>query len=468
MSNDRRLATNPTVTGRLMAIAVALSLVTSSGLAQQGPEPHAPGQHADTHAHGDQAEAADYSDPGQAQCPQIHGDHGHRGEHAGHGEEGDGNGGHSEPPSGPHGGRLLQTGDFALEVMIFERGVPPELRLYPYRNGRPLAPAEVEATVTLCRLGGRVDRLSFTSERDYLRSKGPVDEPHSFDVVVHTRTDGAEHSWHYASHEGRTAIPGRIAEQAGITIAVAGPGEVHETIRLFGRIEPDPTRVRRVSARFAGLIHTLDKRIGDPVRASETVATVEANDSLRRYEVRSPMTGEIIGRRANPGEITGAEPLLTVADLSSVWAQLAVFPDQRKHVREGQTVHVRAGEDEARSVLSYLAPTGKADPAVNARVVLDNGERQWSPGRFVEAEVVVARKRVPLAVDNRAIQSFRGMPVVFAKFGETYEVRMLELGLRGERFSEVTGGLEPGTEYVVSNSYLIKADIEKSGAAHDH
>ncbi len=33
---------------------------------------------------------------------------------------------------------------------------------------------------------------------------------------------------------------------------------------------------------------------------------------------------------------------------------------------------------------------------------------------------------------------------------------------------EVLGGLEPGTEYVTGNSYLIKADIEKSGASHDH
>jgi cobalt-zinc-cadmium efflux system membrane fusion protein len=32
----------------------------------------------------------------------------------------------------------------------------------------------------------------------------------------------------------------------------------------------------------------------------------------------------------------------------------------------------------------------------------------------------------------------------------------------------VLGGLEPGTEYVTENSYIIKADIEKSGASHDH
>ena len=55
--------------------------------------------------------------------------------------------------------------------------------------------------------------------------------------------------------------------------------------------------------------------------------------------------------------------------------------------------------------------------------------------------------------------------MVFAQVGETYEVRMLELGAQDD--VEVLGGLEPGQPYA-ENSYLIKADIEKSGASHDH
>ena len=45
---------------------------------------------------------------------------------------------------------------------------------------------------------------------------------------------------------------------------------------------------------------------------------------------------------------------------------------------------------------------------------------------------------------------------------------MLELGARTPEWTEVLGGLEPGTEYVTDGAYLIRADIEKSGASHDH
>ena len=72
------------------------------------------------------------------------------------------------------------------------------------------------------------------------------------------------------------------------------------------------------------------------------------------------------------------------------------------------------------------------------------------------------------AVKRTGIQSFRDFRVVYARVGDDYEVRMLDLGRTAGEWVEVLGGLEPGTEYVTGNSHLIKADIEKSGASHNH
>ena len=105
---------------------------------------------------------------------------------------------------------------------------------------------------------------------------------------------------------------------------------------------------------------------------------------------------------------------------------------------------------------------------VAARVVLDNADGRWTPGQFVEARVTVGETPVALAVPLSALQTFREFDVVFAQVGETYEVRMLTLGLRDGQSVEVLDGLAPGTVFVSDNSYLIKADIEKSGASHDH
>ena len=82
--------------------------------------------------------------------------------------------------------------------------------------------------------------------------------------------------------------------------------------------------------------------------------------------------------------------------------------------------------------------------------------------------VSVDQRRAPLAVRTDAIQQFRDFRVVFAKIGETYEVRMLELGQESPEWTEVLSGIDAGTVYASENSYVIKADIEKSGASHDH
>jgi cobalt-zinc-cadmium efflux system membrane fusion protein len=60
------------------------------------------------------------------------------------------------------------------------------------------------------------------------------------------------------------------------------------------------------------------------------------------------------------------------------------------------------------------------------------------------------------------------MPVVFARYGNTFEARMVELGATTDEYSEVLDGLKPGTEYVTTNSFIIKADVLKDGASHDH
>lgn len=86
----------------------------------------------------------------------------------------------------------------------------------------------------------------------------------------------------------------------------------------------------------------------------------------------------------------------------------------------------------------------------------------------VEGSVTVESKKAPLAVRTRALQRFRDFTVVYAKVDNTYEVRMLKLGRRTPEWTEVLSGIEPGEVYVSDNAFLIRADIEKSGASHDH
>ncbi|HJR69956.1 MAG TPA: efflux RND transporter periplasmic adaptor subunit [Gammaproteobacteria bacterium] len=376
----------------------------------------------------------------------------------------------AEAARGPNGGRLLVDGDFTLELAIFEAGVPPEFHAWATAGGRALAPADVALTVELARLGGTMDRIEFAPQNEFLRGTAVVYEPHSFDVTVIAQHAGREHRFEYESYEGRTTIAADVARAAGIETAVAGPGSISDELVLYGAIVPDATRVRAVHARFPGVIRSVGRNVGDTVRAGETLATIESNESLQTYAVAAPIGGLVTARHAAAGEQTDAEPLFTIVDFSSVWAELDVFSRDRSRLAVGLPVSIAAdGAAAAEDSIDYIVPVGnRASQSVTARVVLDNADGRFTPGQFVEGRVAIATTPVALAVPLSALQRFRDFDVVFAQVGEDYEVRMLDLGRRDGRYVEILGGLAPGTAYVTEQSYLIKADIEKAGASHDH
>jgi cobalt-zinc-cadmium efflux system membrane fusion protein len=375
-----------------------------------------------------------------------------------------------EAAMGPNGGRLLESGDFTLELAIFESGVEPEFHAWATEGGERIDPRDLSLTVELARLGGTVDRIDFTPQADFLRGNQTVREPHSFEVAVSARHAGREHRFEYESYEGRTTIAADVARDAGIATATAGPGAINDELVLYGAIAPDATRVRAVHARFPGVIRSVNRYVGDTVRAGETLATIESNESLQTYTVTAPIGGIVTARHAAPGEQTDADSLFAIADFSSVWAELDVFARDRPRLMTGVPVVVTADTGTAAAgSIDYLAPIGnRASQSVVARVVLDNADARWTPGQFIQAQVTIGATPVELAVPLSALQRFRAFDVVFAQVGDTYEVRMLELGRRDASHVEVLSGLAPGTVYVTENSYLIKADIEKSGASHDH
>jgi cobalt-zinc-cadmium efflux system membrane fusion protein len=382
---------------------------------------------------------------------------------------------HEETPSadferGRHGGRLLRDGDFTLEVTIFEAGVPPEFRLYAYQDGEPLPAADVGANIELTRLGGEVDSFDFTPEGQLLRGSGEVIEPHSFDVRVTASHAGESHEWRYASYEGRTTIAPDIARTSGIEVETAGPAVIRDQIQVLGNVVINEERHAALKARFEGTVREVHVRQGDAVKSGQALLTIEANESMRNYTVEAPFAGIVLARSTNVGNVTNGNTLLEIADLSQVWLELHALGEPASRIAVGQRVRVKAaiGDLSGDARINAILPVATRGQSVIARAVLDNSSGQWRPGMTVSAEVTVGERQVPLAVRESALQRFRDFTVVFARIGDTYEVRMLDLGARDGEYAEVLGGLDPGTVYVTQQSFLIKADIEKSGASHDH
>ena len=388
------------------------------------------------------------------------------------GEGGHGGEAAAEAAKGPHGGRLLSEGDFATEVTIFESGVPPEFRVFFYEKGKPIDPAGVKLAIELHRFGGRVDKIGFAKREDYLLSDKEIVEPHSFDVKVIAERGGKTHRWEYDSYEGRTTMTPEAVKNSGMIIESAGPAKIKTTIKVNGRILPNEERMAHVIPRYPGIVKKINKRLGDAVAKDEVVAVVESNESLQPYEVKSSIAGTVIKKDVAQGEfVKEGEAIYVVADLGTVWVDLNVHRKDFDKLKVGQAATIFAGEGltNATGTVSYISPFGAEDTqTMLARVELPNPKAHWRPGLFVAGEILVEEAEVPLAVKTTALQTFRDWEVVFMNDGNIFEIAILELGRRDAEWVEVSSGLTAGQKYVSDKSFIIKADILKSGASHDH
>ena len=143
-------------------------------------------------------------------------------------------------------------------------------------------------------------------------------------------------------------------------------------------------------------------------------------------------------------------------------------------LRSGQRVVLSTGsnDSEARELegrIIFLSSLADGDTQSRlARVEVTNADRVLIPGLFVSGRVVVREREVPVAVRAEALQRFRDWDVVFKKVGQIFEIAIVTLGEADGDLVEITEGLDPGVEYVAKNSFVIKADVMKAGATHDH
>jgi cobalt-zinc-cadmium efflux system membrane fusion protein len=375
-----------------------------------------------------------------------------------------------EVQKGPNNGRLLVDGDFVVELAIFETGVPPEFRVWVTKNEQPIPPQQVDLKVVLTRLGGIEDHINFKPQNDSLRGDMEIYEPHSFQVSLTAKYEGAIHTWKYNNFEGRTEIEPKVADALAIGISTSGPETLKETLQVYGRLATKPENVRNISARFDGEIKSLNVTFGQAIKKGQTLMSVESNESLRSYDIKSPISGVVHSINANTGEQTNGKVLMKIVDNSNLYAELSVFPSDREKIvlDANVTIKVKGHVDVLNGKIILINEFVEANQSVIVRAMIDNDELKLASGSFVSANIQIDEYVVDLAVKRTGLQAFRDFTVVYEKIGNEYEVRMLELGRTAGEWIEVLGGLKPGAKYVSENSYVIKADIEKSGASHDH
>jgi cobalt-zinc-cadmium efflux system membrane fusion protein len=195
-------------------------------------------------------------------------------------------------------------------------------------------------------------------------------------------------------------------------------------------------------------------------------------ENLARFEILAPISGLITEKAIAQGQtLKEDDKIFTIADVSTVWAAVTVYPKDLAVIRVGQRVTIKATafDISGEGSITYISTLiGGQTRTATARVELDNKDGRWRPGMFVTAELVTGEIPVAVAVEASAIQTLGEGTVVFGRYGPYFEARPVELGRSDGKLVEVLHGLHAGEDYAAGNSFAIKAELGKAGASHQH
>ena len=237
-------------------------------------------------------------------------------------------------------------------------------------------------------------------------------------------------------------------------------------------LEQATTKLRSAESELASqrqrllLLGLSPQRISS-LRSSEQVSS--------EVSLPSPVSGTVIARSANPGEVVQADKeILRVADLSSVWVIGQVYEKDLARIKVGSgasiTSEAYAGRV-FRGQVSYVDPT--LDPATRTaqvRIELANPGQTLKIGMFVNVAFATlggAASTVAVVPPN-AVQNINNQQVVFVSLneGNVFAMRPVRLGPETNGRYPVLEGVSIGDRIVTEGSFLLRAELLKSHPSH--
>lgn len=202
----------------------------------------------------------------------------------------------------------------------------------------------------------------------------------------------------------------------------------------------------------------------------------DSNSADSKIYVRAPISGTVIESKAVAGQsVSGESVLFQVANLTDMIAVVNVPEQMVSQVKVGMSATIQSqasqGNADTKTVgnVTYIsALLGNETRTAQAHIRFKNTSQQWRQGQLVKASIGTGTSQSHLAVREDALQTHRESPVVYIRVGDQFEIRPLELGQRSNGYAEVLSGLKEGQVYAAGNSYLLKAELGKANASHDH
>jgi membrane fusion protein, heavy metal efflux system len=184
--------------------------------------------------------------------------------------------------------------------------------------------------------------------------------------------------------------------------------------------------------------------------------------------VRAPLSGKVLDLSVVPGEFRNdtTAPLLTLADLSTVWVTSQVPETYIRFVQPRERVQISLAAFPGETFegrVSRIADT--VDPqtrTVKVQAELDNSHGRLRPEMYGSIHHIEATRPTTVVPAGAVIQSGEHSTVFVETAAGRFERRSVNIGPRAGDVVRVVSGLSPGDTVVVDGAMLLQGLLRRS------
>jgi len=188
-----------------------------------------------------------------------------------------------------------------------------------------------------------------------------------------------------------------------------------------------------------------------------------------RVPVRTPLGGVVIERAVTDGQFvdTQTPPLLTIADLSTVWVSADIFERNLRDISVGQRAEVTTTAYPDERFMARVARIASVvDPethTVGVRFLVSNPSGRLKPGMFATASLYLRPGSEALTVPATAVFMENGRSYSYVQTGgRTFARREVSAVAEGRDRVRVMAGLRAGDRVVTDGVLLLRQEEEQA------
>ena len=202
----------------------------------------------------------------------------------------------------------------------------------------------------------------------------------------------------------------------------------------------------------------VEKRLNILGSNSESTALNPGN-----IEIKSPLSGFILKRLVNPGEVVEKDKVLFEAsNLSEVYLESKIYEKDLPVISPGKKV-IFTTEALPGSVfhgeINYISQT--VDPetrTITVRAKIQNPGYKLKPEMFGKMLISLSDTS-SLVINKEAVQKVDDQDIVFVKTNFGFKEVNVKPGKESDGIIEILGGLKPGQEVVTKGSFWLKSEL---------